>query len=128
MHTRLGMSQQRLGWLPPAGFVRDFECRLIDPMRRDLQAVPGIREALDRLRRPWCAASHGTHEDRRLRLGRAGLLESFEPSLCSASEVAQPTPAPNHFLYAAQSWGAWQRGARSSKTASQEGALALQRA
>ncbi|HEV8716949.1 MAG TPA: HAD family hydrolase [Candidatus Binatia bacterium] len=105
MSTRLAISQQRLGWSPPAGFTRDFERRLLEVMRRDLQAVPGIREALDRLRRPWCVVSNGTPNDMRFRLGLTGLLEAFEPYLCSASEVARPKPAPDVFLYAARAMG-----------------------
>jgi HAD superfamily hydrolase (TIGR01509 family) len=103
MRTRLETSQQRFGWSPPAGFVRDFEWRLLDAMRRDLQPVPGVREALDRLRRPRCVASNGTHADMRFRLALAALLEDFAPYLFSAIEVARPTPAPDLFQHAAQS-------------------------
>src|SRR6266540_4921742 len=68
MRTRLETNQQRLGWSPPAGFVRHFERRLLDAMRRNLQPVPGIREVLNQLRRPWCAASNGTPDEMRFRL------------------------------------------------------------
>jgi phosphoglycolate phosphatase len=103
MRSRLETSQQRFGWSPPAGFVRDFEQRLLDAMRRHLRPVPGVREVLDQLRRPRCVASNGTHDDMRFRLGLTELLEDFEPYLFSASEVARPKPAPDLFLHAAQS-------------------------
>jgi HAD superfamily hydrolase (TIGR01509 family) len=105
LSTRLETTQQRLGWSPPAGFVRDFEHRLLDTMRCNLQPVPGIREALNQLRRPWCVASNGAPDDMRFRLGRAELLKDFEPHLFSAIEVARPKPAPDLFLHAARSMG-----------------------
>ena len=103
MGGRLATSSQRLGWSPPAGFVADFNRRLRDAMRRDLRAVAGVRQILDLLPRPWCVVSNGAQEDIRFRLGRAGLLDDFEPYLFSASEVAQPKPAPDVFLHAARS-------------------------
>jgi HAD superfamily hydrolase (TIGR01509 family) len=103
MDTRLAISGRRLGWLPPAGFEGDFNRRLLDVLRRDLRAVPGVREALGRLRRPRCVVSNGGHADIRFRLEQAGLLDDFEPYLFSASEVARPKPAPDVFLHAARS-------------------------
>jgi HAD superfamily hydrolase (TIGR01509 family) len=103
MSTRMAITSQRLGWSPPAGFVGDFNRRLLDAMQRDLRAVPGVREALDLVPKPWCVVSNGAQEDIRFRLSRAGLLDDFEPYLFSASEVAQPKPAPDVFLHAARS-------------------------
>jgi len=61
--------------------------------------------ALAAVRRPWCVASNGTHEDMRTRLGIAGLLAKFDPPLFSATEVTRPKPAPDLFLHAAAAMG-----------------------
>lgn len=103
--TRLKMCQEWFDWTPPAEFVQDFERRLVEAMNSRLSPVPGVRDVLDRLGIPRCVASNGTHDDMRSRLGLTGLLEDFDPHLFSASDVAQPKPAPDLFLHAAQSMG-----------------------
>jgi HAD superfamily hydrolase (TIGR01509 family) len=106
MSARMAITRQRLGWFPPAGFVADFDQRLLDAMRRELRAVPGVREMLDLLPGPWCVVSNGAYEDIRFRLECTGLLDDFEPYLFSASALARPKPAPDVFLHAAQSMAA----------------------
>jgi HAD superfamily hydrolase (TIGR01509 family) len=74
-------------------------------MRAELRPVPGVREALDRLRWRRCAASNGTPADIRFRLGIAGLLGDFEPHIFSAAELGRPKPASDVFLHAARTMG-----------------------
>jgi HAD superfamily hydrolase (TIGR01509 family) len=105
MADRLAATQQRLHWTPPQDFTASFDTRLAQALRRELRPVPGIRRVLDRLERPWCVASNGSHEDIKLRLRLAGVLERFQPPLFSAADVAHGKPAPDLFLHAAAAMG-----------------------
>lgn len=67
----------------------------------DLEAVPGIHEALKRITLPTCVASSGSHEKMRHTLGLTGLYDHFEGRIFSATEVERGKPAPDLFLYAA---------------------------
>jgi HAD superfamily hydrolase (TIGR01509 family) len=73
---------------------------------RELRAVAGVAEALDRLLTPACVASGGSHEKMRYTLGLTGLFERFAGRIFSASEVARGKPAPDLFLHAARTLGA----------------------
>jgi HAD superfamily hydrolase (TIGR01509 family) len=71
----------------------------------ELQPVPGIVEALDRIEVPTCVASSGSHRRMRLTLGATGLYEQFEGRIFSGEEVERGKPAPDLFLFAASSMG-----------------------
>lgn len=96
---------EMLGHEPPAGFWEEYERRTVDAMQRELAAVDGIEEALDRITLPWCVASSGGHAKMRTTLGLTGLLPRFEGRLFSATEVAHGKPAPDLFLHAAARCG-----------------------
>jgi HAD superfamily hydrolase (TIGR01509 family) len=72
---------------------------------RELQAVPGIALALDRLTLPWCVASNSTHAQVRSSLGQVGLLDRFDGRIFSAQDVARGKPAPDVYLLAARTMG-----------------------
>lgn len=76
-----------------------------DAFERDLVAVPGVEDALDRI--PWstCVASSGPHEKLRHTLGLTGLRARFEGRIFSATEVAEGKPAPDLFLHASSRMG-----------------------
>lgn len=76
-----------------------------DAFDRDLVAVAGVEDALDRI--PWstCVASSGPHEKLRHTLGLTGLYARFEGRIFSATEVAEGKPAPDLFLHAASRMG-----------------------
>ena len=76
-----------------------------EAFRAELQAVPGVVAALDRLTVPSCVASSGTHEKMRLTLGLTGLHDRFAGRIHSATEVAAGKPAPDLFLHAASRMG-----------------------
>lgn len=72
--------------------------------RGRLQSFPGLREALEGLRRrqvPMAVASSGGPAKIRFSLAEVGLLEFF-PVRCSATEVERGKPAPDLFLLAAR--------------------------
>lgn len=79
-----------------------MRARLYDAFRRELVAIPGTAEALDRLSVPCCVASSSQPERIRLSLEVTGLLERLEPHIFSASMVSRGKPAPDLFLHAAE--------------------------
>ena len=71
----------------------------------DLEAVPGVVDALDHIHLPMCVASSGRHEVIRSSLTRVGLYDRFEGRIFSATEVQNGKPAPDLFLHAAEQIG-----------------------
>ena len=88
------------------GLPDDYHTDLRDDLHRsfatDLEAIPHIAAALDRIVQPVCVASSGSHERMRVSLGRAGLYDRFAPHIFSASQVRHGKPAPDLFLYTAR--------------------------
>jgi HAD superfamily hydrolase (TIGR01509 family) len=84
----------------------EFEPRYREVFDRELVAVPGILEALDEITMPICVASSGSHDKMRFTLGKAGLLDRFDGRIFSVDEVAHGKPAPDIFLFAAETMGA----------------------
>jgi len=91
---------------------RDFEARLRArdqaALDRDLQAVPHIDAALDALqamKMRTCVASSGAPQKIHHSLSLTGLIERFDGNLFSAAQVERGKPAPDLFLFAAQSMG-----------------------
>jgi len=87
----------------------DFEDRMrahdLAVFARELKPVPGIAEALARIPTHKCVASSGAPEKIRHSLTVTGLLGFFEPHLFSAHMVARGKPAPDLFLFAAETMG-----------------------
>ena len=93
------------GFELPAERLEGMRLRLFGLYRRELSAMPGVADALDRLRVPFCVASSSQPDRIRISLEVVGLLPRFEARLFSAAMVAQGKPAPDLFLYAAQQMG-----------------------
>lgn len=93
----------------PDDFVEQYHIRTSAALRAELEPVPGIESVLHELNErgvPFCVASSGSHEKMRTTLGITGLLSQFENKLFSVTEVANPKPAPDVFLFAAKEAGA----------------------
>lgn len=91
----------------PPDILAEREQEYFALARGRLQSFPGLREALEALRRrqvPMAVASSGGLAKIRFSLGAVELLEFF-PLLCSAAEVARGKPAPDLFLLAARRLG-----------------------
>jgi HAD superfamily hydrolase (TIGR01509 family) len=95
-----------LGRAPPETFLRDLQARTFEAFRAELQAMPGIEDALDRLTVPFCVASSGDHEKMRTTLGITGLWPRFAGRIFSVTQVARGKPAPDVYLFAAKQLGA----------------------
>jgi HAD superfamily hydrolase (TIGR01509 family) len=95
---------KRLGRALPV----DWEAPYHDLYRRswdEMEAVPGIADALKRMTCPTCVASSGSHAKMRITLARVGLYDRFEGRIFSGSEVENGKPAPDLFLHAARAMG-----------------------
>ena len=101
----LALAEQRFGApLPGDVTARYFEA-IEDVFVRDLEPVPGVIEALDRITLPSCVASSGPHHKMAVTLRTTGLWERFEGRIFSATEVQHGKPAPDLFLHAAARMG-----------------------
>ena len=87
------------------GWDRSYEPWYRKAFERELTAVDGVEEALDRLELPHCVASSGSHAKMRRTLGQTGLLHRFSGRIFSAEEVRRGKPAPDLFLHAARTLG-----------------------
>lgn len=72
----------------------------------ELEAVPGVAEALETLSAPRCVASGSDRARIEYSLALTGLRDFFGENLFSAQMVARGKPAPDLFLLAARSMGA----------------------
>ena len=97
--------EEHLGRALPAGWDEQNDWRYRDAFERELRSVPGIESALDAIAWPTCVASSGTHKRIRFTLRLTGLWDRFDGRIFSASDVARGKPAPDLFLYAAESMG-----------------------
>ena len=73
--------------------------------RRGLVATPYTAEVLSQLRLPFAIASGSSMERLHDTLKHVGLFDYFTNHIYSAQLVANPKPAPDVFLYAAQQLG-----------------------
>jgi len=97
--------REEFGFELPADRLGQMRRRLFDLYRRELRAMPGIVETLDRVTIPYCVASSSLPERIRISLDVTGLLPRFSPHLFSATMVAKGKPAPDLFLHAAERMG-----------------------
>ena len=86
----------------PGDFVERLRVRDAAEFEKHLAAVPGARDFVAALSLPYCVASSGSLEKMRLTLGLCGLGDLFEGRHFSAEQVARGKPAPDLFLFAAQ--------------------------
>ena len=101
MEATLEILAERLGRPLPEGWERELDAAVREGFRRELQPVPGVVEALEKIELPTCVASSGSHEKMRLTLGLTGLWDRFVGRIFSAEEVEHGKPAPDLFLHAA---------------------------
>ena len=101
----LAVIEEHLGREVPE-FMPTYRERLFAAFDRELRAVDGVIDALDRIEGQGlatCVASSGSHNKMERTLGATGLLGRFEGRIFSATQVASGKPAPDLFLLAAAS-------------------------
>jgi HAD superfamily hydrolase (TIGR01509 family) len=102
----VAIAEARLRGPLPAGFGALYYRRAVDAFERELVAVPGIHEALDRIPALTCVGSNGRHATMRVTLGKTQLLQRFAGRIFSAQDVERPKPFPDLYLHAAARMGA----------------------
>jgi HAD superfamily hydrolase (TIGR01509 family) len=105
MPAVLAMATQRLGGVLPDDLADRYYAEVKRVFARELEPVPGVVAALDRIELPSCIASSGPHHKMAMTLRHTGLWDRFEGRIFSASEVRRGKPAPDLFLHAARRMG-----------------------
>jgi HAD superfamily hydrolase (TIGR01509 family) len=90
----------------PEALFAQANAMILARYETDLQAVPGVANAVRAVGVARAVASSSEMSKLRLALQVTGLLPLFDPSVFSASQVARGKPAPDVFLYAAAQCGA----------------------
>lgn len=109
VHRVHDLIRERTGQALPADFDDILHARTFAAFERELSAVDGVTEVLEKLQAdavPYCVASSGSHE--RIRVGhrRTGLDRWFTDGIVfSAQDVGKGKPAPDLFLHAAERMG-----------------------
>ena len=105
MPSVIALATERHGEPLPADLSDRYYVAMAEVFARELQPVPGVVAALDRITLPSCVASSGPHDKMALTLRLTGLWERFEGRIFSATEVRHGKPAPDLFLHAARQMG-----------------------
>jgi len=96
-----------IGHAIPDDFVAAWRAELYtDFQNRPVQAVAGVRNAIEQLRVPVCVVSNGPLEKMHTTLGVTGLLPLFEGRLYSPDLGLPGKPEPDLFIAAARAAGA----------------------
>lgn len=96
------------GLAVPDDFIERLRERDRSAFDRELKAVAHVEDVLTQLRQfhiPFCVASSGTPEKIRHSLDLTGLRPWFGDHLFSAAQVVHGKPAPDLFLFAAETMG-----------------------
>jgi HAD superfamily hydrolase (TIGR01509 family) len=94
--------EAELGRALPEDFLARQRTELDRRLAKDLKAVPGVEELLDRIEGPRCVCSNSSSERLKLSLEKTNLRDRFRPYIYSAIEVGdgQPKPSPNVYRHA----------------------------
>jgi HAD superfamily hydrolase (TIGR01509 family) len=88
-----------------ADFEDEYRARLMAAFETGLTIMPGVREVIDSLIRPFCLATSSSPKRVARSLQIVGLDQVFAGRIFTASEVANGKPAPDLFLHVAASMG-----------------------
>jgi phosphoglycolate phosphatase len=89
----------------PEGFEADLKEATYASYRQGLLPIPGVPAMLQQLAQPKCVASSSAPEKIAYSLELTGLTSHFGNHLFSVHHVAEPKPAPDVYLYAAEQMG-----------------------
>lgn len=94
-----------LGIRLPSDFHAQHLARSEAQIRHEVQAIAGVRDALQRIDLPLAIASNGRYPAVVHALQRSALSERVDSGIFSADQVERPKPAPDVYLLAAQTAG-----------------------
>lgn len=103
--SSLALVEKHFNWTAPEDCILAVHEETHRVFETELKAIAGISDLLDRLTCRRCVASSSSPERLRHSLGLVGLYESLAPHIFSATMVKHGKPAPDLFLFAAQSMG-----------------------
>ncbi len=89
----------------PEGFAERLLQETKDEMDASLEAVTGVHEAVDSIQGPVAVASSSGLQRLRFKLEKTNLLTFFDPHVYSGEQVERGKPAPDLFIFAAESLG-----------------------
>jgi len=99
------MVQARFGVTVTEAVDAAMQADFFERLRRDLQPMPGIAQALARISLPMAVASSSEPEKIELELALTGLSHFFGRHAYSGRNEARPKPAPDVYLRAARELG-----------------------
>lgn len=97
--------EKRFGLSLPDTFDSDLRRQSERVVAEQVQAIPGVREALMAIGLPLAVASNSRLHNVESSLRRAGLSERVAGRIFCAEMVASPKPAPDVYLLAAERMG-----------------------
>ena len=98
----IAVIEQQLGRAIPADIMSRARDLLFARFRTDLKPVVGVKDAIEAMSYPRCAASSSSPDRLHLALDVTGLAPLFGDRVYSAIQVARGKPAPDLFLLAAR--------------------------
>lgn len=98
--------REEFGITLPEGFEADYRARLVAAFHKELRVMPGLRDMVERLRRPYAIATSSSPARVTTSMQIAGISDLFEGRITTSAEVKHGKPAPDLPLRAAQKAGA----------------------
>jgi HAD superfamily hydrolase (TIGR01509 family) len=89
----------------PDGFNDAVDADIHRLMQTDLEALPGVRQAVEAISGARCVASSTDKHHLVANIHKAGLHDLFGEHVFSASQVRRAKPAPDVFLFSASQMG-----------------------
>lgn len=101
----MDLLEKRFDLALPSSFDDDLRRTSEQVVAEEVQAIPGVREALLAIDLPLAVASNSRLHNVEASLRRAGLTERVAGNIFCAEMVASPKPAPDVYLLAAERMG-----------------------
>jgi HAD superfamily hydrolase (TIGR01509 family) len=99
--------EEMIGRSLPDDHIKTVKAKVRERLWREVKAMPGVHDMLDRLDQPRCICSNADMEKLKIELTRGELWDRFRPYVFSAYEIASKKrkPEPDMFLHAADEFG-----------------------
>ncbi len=101
----IDLIEKRFDLTMPETFDADLRRQSEKVVAEEVQAIPGVREALLAIKLPLAVASNSRLHNVQASLQRAGLTERVAGNIFCAEMVRSPKPAPDVYLLAAERMG-----------------------